>query len=176
MYAPSLACVRAFVSALLIAALAGPVVGAEARNSPSGTLTGTVTDTAGHPVQGATVSAGDNQVVTDAAGKYTLVTDAGPHFNAPAGAVGTVTGVVNNVTTGKPAPTALITDGQGEVMAAADANGAFSVPLGSDDYLVTASGAGYFSGSPVSFTIYGGDNQNITLLLFGSPIPQPTQR
>jgi carboxypeptidase family protein len=49
----------------------------EAWNNPAGTLTGTVTDPAGKPVAGAFVRAGDDQTITNAAGKYTLVTDAG---------------------------------------------------------------------------------------------------
>jgi hypothetical protein len=49
----------------------------EAWNNPAGTLTGTVTDSAGKPVAGAFVRAGDDQTLTDAAGKYTLGVDAG---------------------------------------------------------------------------------------------------
>jgi len=59
----------------------------EAWNNPSGTLTGTVTDTAGTPIQGATVSAGDDAAVTDASGKYTLITDEGT-YNVTAGKFG----------------------------------------------------------------------------------------
>jgi len=44
----------------------------EAWNNPAGTLTGTVTDPAGKPIAGAFVRAGDDQTITDAAGKYTL--------------------------------------------------------------------------------------------------------
>jgi protocatechuate 3,4-dioxygenase beta subunit len=49
----------------------------EAWNNPAGTLTGTVTDPSGKPVAGVAVRAGDDQTLTDAGGKYTLVTDAG---------------------------------------------------------------------------------------------------
>jgi hypothetical protein len=49
----------------------------EAWNNPSGTITGTVADSAGKPVAGVVLRAGDDQTVSDANGKYTLVTDAG---------------------------------------------------------------------------------------------------
>jgi hypothetical protein len=51
----------------------------EAWNNPSGTVTGTVTDPAKKPIPGATITAGADSTVTDANGKYTLVTDAGKY-------------------------------------------------------------------------------------------------
>jgi hypothetical protein len=308
----------------------------EAWNNPAGTLTGTVTDPSGKPIQGATVAAGDDQVVTDAAGKYTLVTDVGKYnvvagkfgsfrnriardltltasaptthdfvliptppnlsltatavsssdysagttpqdYNAakandgnlttrwnsdsgdtdgawlemqwtqpqtfnkvtireaidrirnyslqsyddtsakyvdipgasnvnvpsPAGSgnpifthifptavtskrlrllinhaddlpsvwelevsnapLGTVTGVVKDATTGKPVPNATITSDLGATLGTTDAQGAFSLLLDADDYVLTASANGYFTGAPVSFTLNGGDKQQITL-------------
>ncbi len=48
----------------------------EAYNNPAGTLTGTVTDSAGKPVEGVTVRAGADSTTTDALGKYSLVADA----------------------------------------------------------------------------------------------------
>jgi len=60
----------------------------EAWNKPNATLTGTVTDESGKPVQGATVSAGLDSAVTDASGKYTLTADEGT-FNVVAGKFGT---------------------------------------------------------------------------------------
>jgi hypothetical protein len=49
----------------------------EAWNNPAGTLTGTVTDPAGKPVAGVVIRSGDDQTLSDAAGKYMLVVDAG---------------------------------------------------------------------------------------------------
>ena len=80
--------------------------------------------------------------------------------NAP---LGTVSGVVTDVATGKPVPNATITSDLGAILGATDANGAFSVLLDADDYVVTASANGYFTGAPVSFTLNEGDKQQITL-------------
>jgi hypothetical protein len=51
----------------------------EAYNNPAGTLTGTILDPSGKPIEGVTVRAGADQSVTNAAGKYTLITDAGKY-------------------------------------------------------------------------------------------------
>jgi hypothetical protein len=59
----------------------------EAYNNPSGTLTGTVTDSSSAPIEGAVVRAGGDSATTDAAGKYTLTTDVGT-YNVTAGKVG----------------------------------------------------------------------------------------
>ena len=80
--------------------------------------------------------------------------------NAP---LGTVSGVVTDVATGKPVPNATITSDLGAILGTTDANGAFSVLLDADDYVVTASANGYFTGAPVSFTLNEGDKQQITL-------------
>jgi hypothetical protein len=80
--------------------------------------------------------------------------------NAPLGAV---TGVVTDAATGKPVPNATLTSDLGSVLGTTDANGAFSVLLDADDYVVTASANGYFSGAPVLFTVNGGDSQQVAL-------------
>jgi len=81
-------------------------------------------------------------------------------FNAP---LGTVAGVVTDVATGKPVPNATLTSDLGQVLGSTDANGAFSIVLDADDYIVTASANGYFAGAPVAFTVNGGDKQQVTV-------------
>jgi hypothetical protein len=49
----------------------------EAFNNPAGTVTGTVTDPTGKPIEGVTIRAGAESTTTSAEGKYTLVADAG---------------------------------------------------------------------------------------------------
>jgi hypothetical protein len=59
----------------------------EAWNNPAGTLTGTVKDPNGKPVEGATVRAGADATTTDNQGAFSLVTDAGK-YNVTAGKTG----------------------------------------------------------------------------------------
>jgi hypothetical protein len=59
----------------------------EAYNNPAGTLTGTVTDPAGKPIEGVTVRVGDETATTNAEGKYSLIADAGK-YNVVAGKFG----------------------------------------------------------------------------------------
>jgi hypothetical protein len=59
----------------------------EAYNNPAGTLTGTVTDPAGKPIEGVTVRAGTETTTTNAEGKYSLIADAGT-YNVTAGKTG----------------------------------------------------------------------------------------
>jgi hypothetical protein len=80
--------------------------------------------------------------------------------NAP---LGTVSGVVTDAASGKPVPNATLTSDLGVTLGKTDANGAFNLLLDADDYVVTASAPGYFSGAPVSFTVNGGDKQQVTL-------------
>jgi hypothetical protein len=49
----------------------------EAYGNPSGTVQGTVRDDKGNPVAGAVVRVGDDRVLSDANGKYALITDVG---------------------------------------------------------------------------------------------------
>jgi len=83
--------------------------------------------------------------------------------------LGTVSGVVNDAATGKPVANATLTSDLGQVLGTTDANGAFSLLLEADDYVVSASANGYFSGVPVSFTLNGGDKQQVTLTASAQP-------
>jgi hypothetical protein len=80
--------------------------------------------------------------------------------NAP---VATIKGVVTDVATGKPVPNATITSDLGVTLGSTDANGVFSLLVEPDDYVISASAAGYFTGAPASFTINAGDTQNVML-------------
>jgi len=80
--------------------------------------------------------------------------------NAP---LGTASIVVTDVATGKPVPNATIASDLGAILGTTDANGAANLLLDADDYVVTASASGYFAGAPATFTINGGDKQQIAL-------------
>jgi hypothetical protein len=80
--------------------------------------------------------------------------------NAP---LGTASIVVTDTATGKPVPNATITSDLGALLGTTDANGALSVLLDADDYVISASADGYFAGAPAAFTINGGDKQQVTL-------------
>jgi hypothetical protein len=80
--------------------------------------------------------------------------------NAP---VATAKVVVKDVTTGNPVPNATVTSDLGVPLGTTDAQGAISLLVEPDDYVVTASAEGYFPGAPVAFTIGAGETKDVAL-------------
>jgi hypothetical protein len=80
--------------------------------------------------------------------------------NAP---VATAKVVVKDVASGNPVPNATITSDLGVILGTTDAQGVINLLVEPDDYVVSASAAGYFGGSPVAFTVNAGETRDVTL-------------
>jgi hypothetical protein len=79
-------------------------------------------------------------------------------------ATATIHGVVKDVATGQPVPNATVVSDLGETVVA-DANGAFTLVVEPDDYLLSAQATGFFAGQAVPVTIKAGETQEVTITL-----------
>jgi hypothetical protein len=79
-------------------------------------------------------------------------------------ATATIHGVVKNVATGQPVPRATVVSDLGETVVA-DANGAFTLVVEPDDYVLSASAQDFFPGKAVPVTIKAGETQEVTISL-----------
>jgi len=64
---------------------------------------------------------------------------------------------------GNPVPKATVTSDLGVTLGTTNDKGELNLLVQPDDYVLTASAEGYFSGAPVAFTINAGETQQITL-------------
>lgn len=81
--------------------------------------------------------------------------------NAP---TAVIRGVVTDVTTGKPVAGATVSSDLGETTVA-DSQGAFTLVVEPDDYVISAQANGYFAGRGVPVTTRAGETQQITVTL-----------